>query len=194
MLDKPIDEIVVGEGGKVVGVRSGGEIAKCKQVFCDPSYVPDKVRKRGKVIRCICLMDHPIPNTKDALSTQIIIPQKQVGRHSDIYVSMVSYTHQVAAKGWFIAMVSTTVETENPEVQIKPGIDLLGPIRQKFVSVSDYYEPIDEGLESQIFISQSYDATTHFETTCTDVLNIYKRATGEDFDFSIIKNQLGDEE
>ena len=27
-------------------------------------------------------MDHPIPNTKDALSTQIIIPQKQVNRNS----------------------------------------------------------------------------------------------------------------
>lgn len=99
MLDKPIDEIVLGEGGKVVGVRSGNEIAKCKQVYCDPTYVPDRVRKKGKVIRCICLMDHPIANTKDALSTQIIIPQKQVGRNSDIYVSLVSYTHQVAAKG-----------------------------------------------------------------------------------------------
>lgn len=32
MLDKPIDEIVLGEGGRVVGVRSGNEIAKCKQV------------------------------------------------------------------------------------------------------------------------------------------------------------------
>lgn len=42
MLDKPIDEIVV-ENGRVVGVRSGSEIAKCKQVYCDPSYVPDKV-------------------------------------------------------------------------------------------------------------------------------------------------------
>ena len=37
MLDKQIDEIVM-EGGKVVGVRSGGEVAKCKQVYCDPSY------------------------------------------------------------------------------------------------------------------------------------------------------------
>lgn len=35
-----------------------------------------------KVIRAICLLDHPIPSTKDALSTQIIIPQKQVGRKS----------------------------------------------------------------------------------------------------------------
>lgn len=44
MLDKPIDEIVM-EDGKVVGVRSGNETAKCKQVYCDPSYVPDKVKK-----------------------------------------------------------------------------------------------------------------------------------------------------
>jgi len=193
MLDKPIDEIVM-ENGRVVGVRSGEEVAKCKQVYCDPSYVPNKVKKTGQVIRCICLMDHPVPNTRDALSTQIIIPQKQVGRKSDIYVSLISYTHQVAAKGWFIAMVSTTVETDNPEVEIKPGLDLLGPIRQKFVSVSDYYEPVDDGLQSQIFISASYDATTHFETTCLDVLDIFRRGTGEDFDFSKVKLDLGDEE
>lgn len=194
MLDKAIDEIVIGEGGKVVGVRSGNEIAKCKQVYCDPTYVPDKVRKKGKVVRCICLLDHPVANTKDALSTQIIIPQKQVNRNSDIYVSLVSYTHQVAAKGWFIAMVSTTVETDNPEIEIKPGLDLLGSIRQKFVSISDYYEPTDDGLNSQIFISESYDATSHFESTCMDVLNIFKRGTGEEFDFSKIKRDLEDEE
>lgn len=69
MLDKPIDEIVL-EGGKVVGVRSGNEIAKCKQVYCDPSYFPEKVKVTGKVVRCICILDHPISNTKDALSTQ----------------------------------------------------------------------------------------------------------------------------
>lgn len=194
MLDKPIDDIVYGEGGKVVGVRSGTEVAKCKQVYCDPSYVADKVRIKGKVIRCICLLDHPIVNTKDALSTQIIIPQKQVGRRSDIYVSLISHTHQVAAKGWFIGMVSTTVETDNPENEIRPGLDLLGPIHQKFISISDYYEPTDKGYDSQIFISESYDATTHFETTCLDVLDIFKRGTGEEFDFSKIKPELGDEE
>ncbi|XP_055682654.1 rab GDP dissociation inhibitor alpha [Lutzomyia longipalpis] len=194
MLDKPIDEIVLDEGGKVVGVRSGSEVARCKQVYCDPSYFPQKTHKKGQVIRCICLLDHPIANTKDALSTQIIIPQKQVGRNSDIYVSLISYTHQVAAKGWFIVMVSTTVETDNPEAEIKPGLDLLGPITQKFVSISDYLVATDKGLESQIFISESYDATTHFETTCLDVLDIFKRGTGEEFDFSKIKHELGDEE
>jgi len=194
MLDKPIDEIAFGSDGEVIGVRSGNETAKCKQVFCDPSYVPDKVKKTGQVIRCICILDHPIINTKDALSTQIIIPQKQVGRKSDIYVSLVSYTHQVSAKGWFIGMVSTTLETDNPEAEIKPGLDLLAPISQKCLSISDYYEPTDNGLNSQVFISQSYDATTHFETTCLDVLDIFKRATGEDFDFSKVKSDLNDEE
>lgn len=63
---------------QVIGVRSGDEVAQCKQVFCDPTYVSDRVKKVGQVIRCICLMDHPIPSTADALSTQIIIPQKQV--------------------------------------------------------------------------------------------------------------------
>lgn len=52
---------------------------------------------------------------------KLLVLQIQVGRNSDIYVTMVSYTHQVAAKGWFIAMVSTTVETANPEAEIQPG-------------------------------------------------------------------------
>lgn len=47
MLDKPVDEIVIGDDGKVVGVRSGEEIAKCKQVYCDPSYIPDRVSSQS---------------------------------------------------------------------------------------------------------------------------------------------------
>lgn len=194
MLDKQVDEIVVGEDGKVTGVRSGSETARCKQVYCDPSYAPQKVRKTGQVVRCICLMDHPIPNTKDALSTQIIIPQKQVNRKSDIYVTMVSYTHQVSTKGWFVAMVSTNVETANPEAEIQPGLALLGPVQQKFIQLSDVFEPVEDGKASQTFISKSYDATSHFETTCKDVLDIFERGTGEQFDFSKVKHTLEDQE
>merc|ERR1712147_37862 len=193
MLDKQIDEIFM-EGGKVVGVKSGGEVAKCKQVYCDPSYVSDKVTKAGQVVHCICLLDHPIPDTKDSLSTQIIIPQKQVGRNSDIYVTMVSTTNQVASKGWFIAMISTTVETANPEAEIQPGLNLLGPIKQKFLQISDVFKPNDDGADNQLFISKSYDATSHFETTCLDVLDIFKRGTGEEFDFSKVKHTLEDQE
>ena len=79
MLDKPVDEIVY-ENGRVVGVKCGGEVARCKQVYCDPTYVPSKVKKTGQVIRAICLLNHTVPNTNDAQSVQIIIPQKQVNR------------------------------------------------------------------------------------------------------------------
>lgn len=48
MLDKPVDEIVV-QDGKVVGVRSGNDIARCKQVYCDPSYAPNRAKKVGQV-------------------------------------------------------------------------------------------------------------------------------------------------
>lgn len=194
MLDKPVDEILKDESGKAIGIRCGEEKAHCSQIYCDPTYVSDKVEKVGQVVRCICLLNHPIPNTKDSLSTQIIIPQKQLKRNSDIYISLVSYTHQVAAKGWFIAMVSTTVETSNPEQEILPALELLGPIKQKFFSVSDVFRPTDDGSKSQIFISQSYDPTSHFEETCQDVLEIYKRGTGENFDFSKIVGDVNQDE
>ena len=42
----------------------------------------------------------------------------------------------------------------------------------------------------QIFISSSYDATTHFETTCEDVVDIYQRVTGQPFDFSVVQSQI----
>lgn len=64
----------------------------------------------------------------------------------------------------------------------------------RFLTVSDFFVPKDDGRESQVFISKSYDATTHFETTCLDVLDVYRRGTGEDFDFSKVRHDLGDEE
>lgn len=45
---------------------------------------------------------------------------------------------------------------------------------------------------SQIFASSSYDATTHFETTCNDIKDIYKRMTGSDFDFENMKRKQND--
>ena len=44
---------------------------------------------------------------------------------------------QVAGKNWFVANVSTNVETANPEAEIQPGLNLLGPIKQKFLQVSN---------------------------------------------------------
>ncbi|KAG5010283.1 hypothetical protein JHK87_018798 [Glycine soja] len=43
-----------------------------------------QVQKVGKVACAICIMSHPIPDTKDSYSTQVILPQKQLGRKSDM--------------------------------------------------------------------------------------------------------------
>ncbi|KAM9327980.1 rab GDP dissociation inhibitor beta-like [Pholidichthys leucotaenia] len=188
MLNKCIDEIVM-ENGKVVGVKSEGETAKCKQLICDPSYVKDRTTKVGQVIRVICILSHPIKETDEVSSCQLIIPQNQVNRKHDIYVCMVSFAHCVAAKGKYIAIVSTTVETNDPEAEVKPALAHLEPIDQKFVTVSDQYAPTDMGTESQIFISRSYDATTHFETTCDDIKDIYRRMTGSELNCEEIERK-----
>ena len=47
---------------------------------------------------------------------------------------------------------------------------------------------MDDGKASNIFISTTYDATTHFETTCDDIKNIYERCTGEKFDLKKLQD------
>ena len=77
MLNTNIDEILFDDAGKVKGVRSGENLAYAPIVICDPSYTTDdKLMPKEKVIRAICLLDHPIPETNDASSCQIIIPAR----------------------------------------------------------------------------------------------------------------------
>jgi Rab GDP dissociation inhibitor len=70
MLNKPVDEVLFNEEGAVCGIRSGDETARAPLIICDPSYVAGlkKTKEVGKVIRAICIMDHPIPNTNNSTS------------------------------------------------------------------------------------------------------------------------------
>jgi len=183
MLNKPVEEIVY-DNGVAIGVKSEGEVAKCKFVVGDPSYFPEKVKKVGQVASVICILSHPIPNTNNAESCQIIIPQKELKRKYDVYISCTSYAHHVAAKGKWIALVSTRVESNNPEAELQAGIKLLGPVDAQFLHVRDLYEPVDDGKQSKVFISKSFDAETHFRTEVIDILDIYKRITGKDMDLT----------
>merc|ERR1719356_1210547 len=138
MLNKPVDGFVYDGEGKVCGVKSGEEVAKCKMVICDPSYAdPSKYAKKGQIIRKICILGAPIPNTnttdnRPATSVQIILPQKQLKRKNDIYIMMVSHAHSIAAKDKYVAIVSTVVETNDPLKEIEPALALLGPILEQF--------------------------------------------------------------
>lgn len=63
-----------------------------------------------------------------------------------------SQTNAVTAKGRYLAIVSTTVETGDPEAELGPGLQLLGKIDKKFVWVSEQFEPQDDGRESKVSI------------------------------------------
>ncbi|XP_077430333.1 rab GDP dissociation inhibitor beta [Vanacampus margaritifer] len=185
---RTVDEIVL-DNGKVTAVKSEGKLFPCRQLICDPSYVPHRVRKAGRVIRVICLLNHPVKNTQEANSCQIVIPQTQFSRKSDIFISVASYVHNVASDGFYVATVSTSVETNQPEKEVQPGLDLLEPIMQKFVSVKSVLVPKDDGNKSQIFVSRSYDETNHFESECEDIKDMYRRITGTNFRFTSHRHQ-----
>merc|ERR1712194_490451 len=179
MLNKPVDGFEYDAQGKVCGVRSGDEVARTKLVICDPSYVPDtKRRPVGQVIRAICILTAPIPHTNDANSCQIILTASQMKRRNDIYVMMVSSAHCVSAKGKYIAIVSTTVETDKPSEEIKPALRLLGAIQHIMCTVSTLFVPADAG-EDGVYVTSSYDATSHFESASQEVMNMWRHIFGE---------------
>jgi Rab GDP dissociation inhibitor len=149
----------------------------------DPSYFPTYSRKAGQLVRAICLLSHDVKNTDKADSGMIIIPQSQVGRHHDIYLSFLSSAHCVCPKGKFLAFASTMVETTNPNAELEPALKMLEPIDEIFFRVADYYAPVDSGKKG-IHVSNSIDATSHFETVMDDVFRLYKEVTGEVLDLA----------
>ncbi|KAL2356535.1 GDP dissociation inhibitor [Cryomyces antarcticus] len=192
MLNTHVDEVLY-EGNKAVGIKATmkergeeGEGMKfetrASKILADPSYFPGKVQVVGHLLKAICILNHPIPSTADSDSLQLIIPQSQVGRRNDIYIAMVSSAHNVCPKGYYIAIVSTIAEGDsNHHLELQPGLDRLGRIEEKFMGPPiPLYEPLESGVNDHVFISKSYDATSHFETTTDDVRDVYRRAQGEE--------------
>lgn len=181
MLDTPIEEIFYNDDGKFTGVKTKEGIAKAPIVVADPTYFPEKVEATGqKVIRAMCILDHPIPHTNDADSAQIIIPQNQVNRKNDIYIAVLSSAHNVCSKGYYLAIISTIIETDKPHLELEPAFKIIGETKDILMGIAELYEPLRDGSSDNIFISRSYDPSSHFETTTDDVKDIYKRVTGHD--------------
>lgn len=54
---------------------------------------------------------------------------------------MVSTVHNVCKKGFYIAIISTNVETNNPEQELAAAFELIGAVKEKFITISDMYVP-----------------------------------------------------
>lgn len=102
---------------------------------------------------------------------------------------MVSHSHAVCSKDLYIAIISATVETANPQAELEPAIKMLGTIREMFCQVSDLFEPTNNWAQENLHITRSYDATSHFETSDEEVLAIYERIVGEKFDLTIVPTE-----
>ena len=199
MLNQPIEKVLFNEDKKVIGVTAeNGKKANAPVIIAHPEYfiqagLKEKVKPVGKVIRSICILNHPIANTNDVKSIQIILPQKQTKRKSDIYVMMVSDVHQICRKGFYVAVISTTVETNTPEAELQPAYDLISPICEKFVTVTNMYEPVDlNESKDNAFVTKSLDPTSHFESCADDVLRIYKQVMGKELDLENIPDDPED--
>ena len=187
MLNRDVEEILYDENGNFRGIKSQGEEAYGKILITEPSYVQKfgKVKSVGKVIRRICILNHPIPNTNDVASCQIILPQKQINRKNDIFIAVLNYTHCVCKKGYFLAIISTIAETDKPETEIEVAMDIVGPILEKFDKVSEIYQPIDTTFKGNVFITSSFDPKSHFENDTDNVIDIYEKITGAKLDLNI---------
>lgn len=180
MLDTPIEDVHYDEEGKFAGVTTKEGKANAPIVIADPTYFPEKVKKTGqKVIRAMCILNHPIPNTGDSDSAQIIIPQNQVNRKNDIYIAVMSSAHHVCAKGHYLAIISTIIETDKPHLELEPAFKVIGPTLDVLMGIADLFEPLEDGSKDNVFISKSYDPSSHFEGTTDDVKDIYQRVTGK---------------
>ena len=197
ILNKEVDEVLFNSDGTVAGVRSGGgsaegappaEVALAPLVIGDPSYFAGtpRVRKTGRVIRTLCILDHPVKGLESPDSAQIILPSSQVGRKNDISISVLGAAHAVTAKGKYAAIVSTRVEGSSPKPadEVAPGLALLGALLTRFDNVTETFEPSDDGVASKCFITSSYSASSHLEEEAEEVLSLYERIMGAKLDLS----------
>ncbi|ODV85392.1 hypothetical protein CANARDRAFT_28187 [[Candida] arabinofermentans NRRL YB-2248] len=192
MLDTPVEEVLYDDEEKFQGVKTKEGIAKAPIVIADPTYFPSKVKATGeKVIRAMCILDHPIPNTSESDSAQIIIPQNQIGRKNDIYIAVISNSHNVTNKGYYLAIISTIIETDKPHLELESAFKIIGNTKDVLMGIAELYESLNDGTENNIYISKSYDPSSHFESTTDDVKSIYKRVTGHDL---ILKKRATAEE
>jgi Rab GDP dissociation inhibitor len=119
---------------------------------------------------------------------------------------MSSYQHNVADTGKYIAVCSGNLELGDDEEydatkdkeycteQLKSALKLFGVILEQFEWVSEYYKPQNNSEKDGCYITSSYDATTHFETCCNEVMETYEKIIGEPLDLEIAESEKEDGE
>lgn len=94
------------------------------------------------------------------------------------------YTHGVCKKGFFIVIISTTKEKSTFDEDMQVAFEMVGKPLFRFDSEEVMYSDA-EGKDDGIFVTQSLDATSHFESSAEDVCKVYKAITGKEVDLNV---------
>jgi len=190
--------------GKFVGIQfnhhaTGDVKATASQIIGDPSYFPASMsRKVSQIARSIVILNHPVANSAD--NCQIILPGSNNNRQNDIYISCLSSKQKVCPRERFVAVISSTVDGENGDIndkrvatavcdrELKTAYGLLGEKMERFDWLTELRAPAGDTKSKGVFMTQSFDATTHFISVMDEIFDVYYQVTGRRFDISQLRS------
>jgi Rab GDP dissociation inhibitor len=203
-----VKQLDFNEDGSFAGLQfnhyATGDIkATAKQIIGDPSYfAPEKSTKIAQIARSIVVLSAPIP--KAAENCQIIIPGINVSpaRANDIYVSALSSKQRVCPNGRYLAVISTTFDGAHIDIsdskaaqaacqrELKTATSLFAPgsVVERFDWVTEQRGPAGDTSAQGVFMTQSFDATTHFQSVMDEIFAVYKSVSGKDFDLNALRS------
>jgi Rab GDP dissociation inhibitor len=201
-----VKAINYGEDGSFSGLTfshpATGEIsATAKKIIGDPSYfAPEKSRKVAQIARSICILSAPVGGA--TADCQIILPGTNCKRASDIYLSCLSHVTGSCPDGKYIAVCSTTVNgaacadlnnvqamSEVCSRELAHAYGLFSRnILQKFEWVTEQREPVADTSAQGVWMTQSFDATSHFQSVMDEIFSCYQSVTGKEFDIKALRS------
>jgi len=73
-------------------------------------------------------------------------------------------------------------------------LDIIGKVKETFITISDMWAPrpdLDMSKDN-VFITKSMDPTSHFEGETENVLELYKKITGNEVDLENLPDDAED--
>jgi Rab GDP dissociation inhibitor len=189
-----IENILYDANGKFEGIQTSNEKIYGTILISEPSYMEkfNKVQIKRRIIRRICLMNHPISSIGECDSCQIIIPQNQIGKKNDIFILQLGYGHCITKKGYYVVVISTFDDESDINKQLAPAMEIIGNTLECFDKTYSYYEPIDNSFSNNIFITNSLLPQSHFENDFDDIIDIFQKITDAKLQFEPAKKNNKD--
>jgi len=63
----------------------------------------------------------------------------------------------------------------------------------KFITINEMYVPVSNDFSDNVYITNSMDPSSHFETLTENVISMYKKITGKDLDLENIPEDKEDQ-